>query len=316
MRYQSLIAGGGSPGLRAPGALTRGFRPRLLKKCALILAAASLVGCHTPDAKKPTSAPTTASTQLTFNIKPIGSDPRDPKPAPGEIIRLVIFTIDLPTGCISDNSNFWKRVDEQAVGAENHDRLLRNGIRCGIVPPGESAFFSRFFDSQPHKMSVARVESFSTQTLPLQLDRHVDREDLFVFTPNGKIEGRSFDRATNELMLTFGFNPTDSKAIHLTLCPQVRSERLRLEYSALNQEFETPLKDVERLYDVGLTADVRDGSFLIIAPSVDADRKTSIGGRFLTRPDDTQRSEQVILIVPTLLPLDGTPVTVRPELVR
>jgi hypothetical protein len=283
---------------------------------ALMLGITAMCGCQPPDLNKPTSRPTTNSTSVTVNIKPIGADPRDPRPAPGDIIRLVIFTIDLPGGCVSDNPQFWKRVDEQAIGAANHDRLLRNGIRCGIVPPGESAFFSRFFDQQPHKMSVARVESLSAQTVPLGEERHIDREDLFVFDGDGNVQGRSFDRATNQLMLTFGFNPFDSRQVHLTLCPQVRSERMRLEYSALNQEFETPLKDVERLYDVGLSADVSDGSFLIVAPSVDADRKTSIGGRFLTRADETQRGEQVILIVPTLLPMDGTSVNVRNELVK
>jgi hypothetical protein len=284
---------------------------------ALNLFIVLLCGCQPADLKKPTSNPaTTTTSQLTVNIKPIGTDPRDPRPGPGAIIRMVVFTIDLPSGCVSDNKQFWKRVDEQAVGAANHDRLLRNGIRCGVVPPGESAYFSRFFDSQPHQMTVARVESFSTQTLPLQTERHVDREDLFVFTPDGRIEGRSFDRAANQLMMTFGFNPADSNVVRVSLCPQVRSERLHLEYSALNQEFETPLKDIEHLYEVGLTADVPDGSFLIVAPGLDADRNTSIGGRFLTVSDATQRSEQVILIVPVLMPLDGSAVRMRDDLVK
>jgi hypothetical protein len=276
-----------------------------------------VAGCHTPTMKKPASRPTTGPSSLVMTITPMGpAGSRDPQPAPNAMVRLAVFMLDMPPGSVSNNPEFWKHVDEQAVGAANADRLLRNGIRCGTVPQSESAFFSRFFDQQPHKLSASHVEGMHTETFPLQMDKQFDKQDLFFFNATNELEGRSYDRGTNRLMLTFGPTPRDPGAVRLVLCPVVKTEKTRMDFTSLNQEYQSSAVEVERLYDLGLAADVPMSSFFIIAPSSDAQRRTSIGGCFLTKLDETEKKEQVILIVPTLLRMDGKPTRVRDEIVK
>jgi len=275
-----------------------------------VLIAALLAGCEsTPSAKKPASQPATVPSSYTVTIKQIGNG--DPQPAPNTMVRLVIFLVDMPPGSVSANTDFWKRADEQSVGAAEHDRLLRNGIRCGIVPQSESLFYSQFFDQRPHSLSVSHVEGSHEEAFELQMEKHFDRQDLFFFNAEDAIEGRSYERGTNQLTLSFSPAARNSHAVRISLCPVVRSERTRMEFTALNEEYETPMQEVDRIYDLGLNAEVPEGSFFVIAPSSDAQRESSIGGSFLIKPDKTEKLEQVIVIVPTFLRLDGTPMIVR-----
>jgi hypothetical protein len=276
----------------------------------LVLLALLLTGCETPSpVKTPASQPTTVPTSLTVTIKQIGNG--DPQPAPNSMIRLVIFMLDMPPGSVSGNTDFWKRVDEQSVGAAEHDRLLRNGIRCGIVPQSESLFYSQFFDRRPHTLSISHVEGSHEEAFELQMEKHFDRENLFFFNADNEVEGRSYEHGINQLTLSFSPAARDDHAVRLSLCPVVKSEKTRMGFTPLNEEFETPMKEVDRLYDLGLSAQVPEGSFFIIAPSSDAQRESSIGGSFLIKHDKTEKLEQVIVIVPTFLRLDGTPMIVR-----
>jgi hypothetical protein len=292
----------------------------LLGLSAGILVAA-LVGCQAPSAKGPASKPTTAEAmpmQMTITAQQSPSDnPRDPQQQLSAMVHLDIYLLDMPEGSVSQNSEFWKRVDEQAVGAANEDRLLRNGIRCGTVPRSEGLFFSQFFDKLPHPPSrKSTVDGLHTDTIELQMEKKFDQQDLFFFNEANQLEGRSYDQGANHLALTFGPTPRDPGAVRLTLCPIVYSEKTQMRFTPLNQEYETSAKDVDRIYDLGLTADVPGDSFMIIAPSSDASRPTSIGGRFFIKSDKTEKFEQVIVIVPTFLRMDGKPMVVRDKFLK
>jgi hypothetical protein len=284
----------------------------------MLLAAAILItGCHGPG-KEPTSKPTPAQTmQMSVTISPQdGSNPGDPQPAINAMVHLDIYMLDLPPGTVSDNRDFWKRADELAVGVANADRLKANGIRCGVVPRSEGLYFSHFFDLQPAKARRQTVDGIHTDTLELDMEKPFDRQDLFFFSGSNPLEGRTYEKGKNKLALTFGPTPRDPGAVRLTLCPIVYSERTEMHFTALNQEYETQEKGVDHIYDLGLTADVPGDSFMIIAPSSDAVRRTSIGGRFLVKEDQSDKLEQVIVIVPTFVRLDGKPYLVRQPLIN
>ena len=64
------------------------------------------------------------------------------------MVHLDLYTLRLPIGTVSDSKTFWKSVDEQAVGVAMEDRLYKSGIRTGLAPKSQGAFFSQFFDKQ------------------------------------------------------------------------------------------------------------------------------------------------------------------------
>jgi hypothetical protein len=121
--------------------------------------------------------------------------------------------------------------------------------------------------------------------------------------------GRTFEQCVNGVSLSFQPAPRKQGSVRIAVCPTIRGERRRLEFTPTNQELESPFAEVTRLYDLNLRVDVPDDGFLIVAPSEDADRKTSVGGRFFMAREKAERLEQVLLIVPSLLRLDGKPIT-------
>ena len=103
--------------------------------------------------------------------------------------------------------------------------------------------------------------------------------------------------------LTFGPTPRRPDCVRLTLCPTVKRVESRLGYSSINQAYEQQSPETDRIYDVGLTADVPPDSFLVVAPGPLANPETTLGGRFLIRRDRAARREQIIIVVPRLIPL-------------
>ena len=250
-------------------------------------------GCEIGPGKS-TTRPTTENTgpmQLTLTaVAGKGDNPDDPPPQLNAMVHLDIYLLDMPAGSVSENAEFWKRVDEEAVGTANADRLKSNGIRCGVAPRSEGLFFSQFFDHQPHTARRQMVDDIHTDTIELEMEKKFDEQDLFFINASNRIEGKTYTHGVNRLALTFGPTPRDPGAVRLTLCPVIYSDKTQLRFTPLNQEYESPIKDIDRLYDIGLTADVPGDSFLIIAPSSDAARRTSLGGCFLIQPNQTEKT--------------------------
>ena len=272
----------------------------MTRRTLLIAALSSLAvaGCETPDAPRPSTRPTRL-TDVTRHFVGTLDGPT--------AIHMDVYLLDVPAGSISGDEAFWRTVDEDAVGVAADQQLLANGIRCGVAPRNQWPHFADIF---AHDLSTARrtkVDAVATETIPLELDQAVDREDVFFFNADHQLEGRSYDRATNGLALTFGPTPRQPGWVRLTLCPVVKRERSRLTYTPTNGSYETPITDVDRLYDAGLTVDVPPDGFLIVAPGPGADPDTTLGGRFLIRRAEATRREQVIVAVPTVVPLNAVP---------
>ncbi len=244
------------------------------------------------------------------------ADPRDPQPVLEAMVHLDIYTLDLPMGSVSKSKTFWMRVDEQAVGAEAADRLFRSGIRCGTAPKSEGLFFSQFFDKRSNRSRQTTVDTIREGTIELNLKKNVDGQDLFFINSRGQLQGRSYGQCSDNFSLSFGPTPRVMGSVRLTLCPVVTSERQRLQFTSLNDEYETPMQDVDRLYDISVNVDVTDDSFFIVAPSPDADTSDTVGGRFLIEKGKSQQFEQVLVIVPVFLRFDGKPILIRSPVVR
>jgi hypothetical protein len=108
------------------------------------------------------------------------------------------------------------------------------------------------------------------------------------------------------MSLTFQPAPRKTDTIRVALCPTVRTERKVLQYSVNNDEREIQYVHPEHLYDLNLRADVAVGHFLLIAPSPEGRRSTSIGNAFLVQNGPAERLEQLILLIPRVIPMEQT----------
>ena len=121
--------------------------------------------------------------------------------------------------------------------------------------------------------------------------------------------GKPAWRALSENLLALTFQPTPrhAGAMRIALCPTVRSTQKRLQYTATNNEVEVTYTAPQRIYDLNLRTDVPIENFLIVAPSSDASRRTSIGNGFLMTAGSAERLENVLLIIPRSMRVEEVP---------
>jgi hypothetical protein len=266
-----------------------------------------LAGCPTatPPTIRPTTGPVTAPPMtMVVNI----SGPKDAVHPLESIVHLNIYIVDLPAGTVAADADFWKRVDEQAVGAATAERLAHDGIRCGVAPKSQGIFFSRYFDTEPGRVKRQTVEGIHAQTIAIDFTRPESSETIFYLNDHHDLIGRTYDDCVNGLSLAFGPTPRVPGSVRMTVCPVVRRTRRTIGYTATDGEVDQSKLVVESLYDASFTADVPGDGLLVISPGPQSGPVTSLGHAFLTRDDKAERREQVIVIVPTFLAVDGTTV--------
>jgi hypothetical protein len=276
----------------------------------ILLSGAVLCGCRAHPSSS--TQPTTREFTLTAN-PPTASDPRDPQPAWQALIHLDIYQFNVPLGQISQNEKFWKQIDETRLGADLSRRLYDNGLRCGIVAKSQWSFFRDLVDDKSHPVVHQTIDGFRSDAVQLQLSRDVDAEDIFFFNSSGEPQGRTYKKCVNIVALSFEPVARQPGVVHIALCPTIKQQADRVEYTPLDNEFESTYSKITRLYDAAVQADIPDDSFFIVSPGPLASRSTSIGGSFFIKNDNTEQFEQVLLIVPTLFQLDGRPITISSE---
>ena len=238
----------------------------------------------------------------------------DAAPPVRELFRIDLYQFTAPLGSLGRNEAFWKRIDEQCVDVGTYDLLFKNGLRVGVAPISEFDGIKKHIDADAscHCMSITGAVAKQMQ---LETCKDLLEQWIFHFDPNNALIGRSYDRCTNLLNLSFEPTPRKPGSVRVKLCPMVRSNRTRLEFSVLNDEREINYVSPEMLYDLNIRVDIPPETFFILTPSSDADRLTSVGHAFLTSDGPTERLEQVIVLVPRPLNADD-PLAAPPPIKR
>jgi hypothetical protein len=214
-------------------------------------------------------------------------------------LQVDLYQLQVPYGTISRNTQFWKRVDEQAVDVTTYDLLFKNGVRVGEAPIADWDYFRQVMEEHP---AVSKGNSLVGQVgkpVELPLRKEVHGQDIFYFDRDNLLQGRTFEESENVICLTMLSAPRKADTLRLALCPIVRGTRRKLEYSAMNNELgEVNYAHPERLYDINLKVDVPTDHFLIVSPSGQATWPTSIGNTFFVTEGAAEKLETVLLIVP------------------
>lgn len=281
------------------------------------LLAVLLAGCA-GQPTKPARAPTTrpAPTEFTLTMHPPhAADPRDPQPPWEALVHVKVYQISLPLGTVSTNERFWKRLDEDILSRPVMATLNENGLRCGIASKTQWHYFRDLLAHEPTEVRTSDLDGLQGHAVPLELDKPVHSEDLFFRNERGELEGKTYEDCTNQVTLSFGPVPRTPWAVRLALCPTIKSQAVGTRFTPLNNELESRYELVDHLFDLGLTTDVDDDHFLVLSPGAAAVHPTSIGNRFLVDDSTPEQREQVIVVVPSFLRLDGKPMTLADTLV-
>lgn len=231
------------------------------------------------------------------------------------LIRLDIYHFNVPVGGISQNAGLWAHANENCVSEATKQRLHANGLRCGTAVKSDWDYFRDVLRSQPVSAKRMIINGVDGQGCELELTKAVEAEDLFVYSGEGQPQGRSYEACVNRVDLSFVPIPDRPFTVHLALCPTVVGKFSRMQFTPTNEVLESHYTAPTRIYDVGLTVDLDGDHFFVVGPGEGAGVSTTVGNRFFTMEEDGQRVEQLLVIIPTFLPLDGRPVTISKNLI-
>lgn len=242
-----------------------------------------------PDKPRPEPSPVAAAIDT----------PRDPQPAVEILFKVDVYQLTLPLGAVSQNAEFWNRLNEQMIDPARYDVLQRNGIRVGEASFSDWEYFRGLIDQHPGTLQQVAAVGQETRNLELPMRKDIPFQNVFYFDARNTLIGRSFDRSDNLINVSFSPAPRKPGFMRLSLAPVVRSQRKRLDFNLMNNEVaEVQFVSPEMFYDCSLRVDVPLESFIVVAPSPDAATSSSIGNAFLVKDGSAERQEQVLIIVP------------------
>lgn len=224
---------------------------------------------------------------------------RDAVPEQPYLIQLVAYRITLPAGAVSKSDDFWKHINEQAVDVGTYERLLANGMRCGVAAATEWDYIKGILDKNPAQTQRTGFTGRDARGIDLEMKKGIEYQNVFAFDTSGQLAGRTYERCDNLLRLSFMPAPRKHGSARIAVCPVVKSLRERL----------VPIGDVstrriervypEHLYDLNLVVYVSIDSFLVIAPSPDL-QLPLLGKTFLVNDGPTEQTETLLVFRPII----------------
>jgi hypothetical protein len=255
-----------------------------------LCAALCVVGCAQPSRDPaPVARPVTVvqaqPTPSSFFNMPRGID-----------VAFLQFLI--PEGKISGSAEFWSHIQEPVVDEDENDQLNRNGIRVGEAAISSWKDIAPILNKAGGSVVSGHFISATTEDHEIPVSGDLPEETLFYFDDHG-LSGSFYDRCQNYLAFSYGPTPMQSNCVRLELTPLVRGTRKHYEFTALGDPQGIRYVSSDHLYNLGLRVDLPEGKFLVIAPSSQAERTTSIGHQFLTHDANASRRETVMVFVVT-----------------
>jgi len=235
--------------------------------------------------------------------------PPPPMPMP-QVIDLAFFQFVVPAGTVSQNDQFWQNVSP-AVDDDMADRLDRNGLRVGEAEVQDWKRFGKILGKAGAVVTSGHFLSIKAANQEIAMTPEIDDQTLFYFDQHG-LAGDFYDHCQNIFSFTYGPSPRQPGSVRLELTPLIRSVRKHYVFTELNNESDVEFVNSQHLFDLGLSVDIPPGRFLLIAPSAQSQRTTSIGHQFLTQDAHAGRREILLVFLINPSPALITPAT-RPS---
>jgi hypothetical protein len=138
----------------------------------------------------------------------------------------------------------------------------------------------------------------------IEMRLNLMQQTIFQMNRQNIAVGQSYEASDNILNVNFEPAPRKPGQVRLSLAPMVRAQRKMLHYTTQNGEQEIAYDSPEHFYDLNFKVDLSEDRFLVVTPSPDAVRTTSVGHAFFKKETETERKEQVMIIMsePVVLP--------------
>ena len=231
-------------------------------------------------------------------VDALPTSPRDPQPSPSLYYTIEIWEVLLPRQSISRDDAFWKRVNEQVIDLPSHDRLDKNGIRVGALPIADINYLAELIAQR--KGTKTTLNGLQGRQIELPVSKDVDGQTLLFIDREGDLVGKWYDRCSNLLYFAFEPVPRRPNRIRLALTPAVRMQNRKLIYTPIpgKPDREVKYAGEESIYDANLVLDLPLADVLVVAPSLEARDRTTLGHAFLIQQTPAEQRERLIVVIP------------------
>ena len=226
------------------------------------------------------------------------------------IFDLSLYQIFVPAGSISGNAEFWANLEPADMDDGADNILGSNGVRVAQGNIADWPVSKKILDHAGSDTVRGDYIAAMLRGQEIQITADLPEETLFWFDGHG-LSGQTYSHCRNFLVLAFGPTPSREQCVRLELCPLVRATQRHYEYTVLNGQNVADFVYEEHLYNLGLRADLPAGKFLVVAPSAQSERATSIGHQFFAVDDRSHRRERVMVMV-----VNPAAHAVNPQIVR
>lgn len=201
----------------------------------------------------------------------------------------------------------WRYVDELRVDPATTAHLKKNGFRVGVVSSTQIGALRELLDELEARSE--RTSQTVQRGFPLTLDLGStgDNRTVYIFRPDGLLEGRTFDNATKFLHIDYNVELVDQRPrTTLGMTPELFQESERRHYQASDGRvlYEKQYEG-EIYHELAVKLPTVPGEVLVVGPSDTTNYPFILGSTILGDETGGRRWEIILCVAPHLYRAPG-----------
>ena len=215
------------------------------------------------------------------------------------MIHIRLGTVEVPTGVASGSEELWSYLDEEPVSLQS-PVLGLNGFRVGVGRGDAWEDLKRILQKMTgqHFRSTT-IQTFASVPVSVELKTKLPTQRIFTSFEDRTLSGADYPPGDNLLTISCTLDEDNPNEVFLTVVPQIRSTN-RVSQFIQGQGIPRFAARPVLFTFIPLTFQltVRRNDFLVIGPSIESRRPTSVGYHFLTKERKGMRYETVLILRP------------------
>ena len=217
-------------------------------------------------------------------------------------VKIVVLSLRVPIGQFSKNEGLWSYLDEEQVALKSKVLGL-NGFRVGVGQKKNLQDVQQILTGMmASKYSESVLQTFNEKPGTIAMQRNTPAKTIFLYSENQTLTGNDYPPGDNLIKVNAVTNPDHRNKSLLTITPEIRSTKARLQMIHENRRPRLQESPVLFLFkNMRFQLKMTDGEFLIIGPGIESRRPTSIGHHFLTSTENNIEYERILVLQPQVV---------------
>lgn len=210
-----------------------------------------------------------------------------------------VVRIQLPLEGIRNSRKIWNHVDTLRFEPGLAERLVRNGLRVGVVSPGAWPAIHTILDASDAAVHKERTPAQNGLPLTIEVGVIGGSESIFYYPPSNRLVGKTFQGGKKLLIIEYSVHAELSGCVDLQTQLEIRRDRGVMTWERRDGVLrQVPSVDRHVFSDLAARATLNPGESLLIGPSASADNEYLLGSRFFMNRHAGGRHETLLCITP------------------